>query len=103
MSLYTILPIAEQDLDNCATHIAKDNLDAALRLYEAAEETYQNLAEFPDMGEIYPSSNNLLLDIHFFPIKGFRRYLVFYQSTSGGIEIIRVISKSRNIRNILKY
>ena len=102
MSLYTIRPIAEKELDGYALYIAKDNLNASLRLYEAAEETYQNLAMFPEMGEIYFSHNPLLSEIQFFPIKGFKKYLVFYQVTPNGIEIIRIINKSRNIKNILK-
>lgn len=102
MASYTIRPIAEQDLDEYALYIAKDKLDVALRLYEAAEKTYQNLAEFPDMGEKYISSSPLLSGIQFFPIKGFKRYLVFYQTTQDGIEIIRIINKSRKIKNILK-
>ena len=102
MSLYTIRPIAEQELDDYTAYIAKDNIDAALRLYDAAEETYRNLARFPEMGESYQSSNPLLLNIKFFPIKGFKNYLVFYQPAGDHIEIVRVINKSRNIRNILR-
>ena len=101
MSLYTIRPIAEQELDNYVSHIAKDNLDAGLRLYDAAEETYKNLAAFPAMGESYPSSNPLLFNVRFFPINGFRNYYVFYQPVDKHIEIIRVISKSMDIENIL--
>ena len=102
MSLYTIRPIAEQELDDYATHIAKDNIDAALRLYDAAEETYKNLSEFPEIGESYPSSNPLLFNIRFFPVKGFKNYLVFYQPLDNHIEIVRIINKSRNIKHILK-
>jgi len=100
--LYTISPVAEQELDEYALYIAKDNLDAALRIYDAAEETYRNLAEFPEMGETYNSSNKLLSHVRFFPIKGFSNYLVFYQRIDKKIEIIRVLNKSKHIRNILK-
>lgn len=102
MATYTIRPIAEQELDQYAQHIAEDNLSAGLRLYDAAEETYHNLADFPNMGEKYISSNPLLANVHYFPIKGFKNYFVFYQPSDNGIEIIRIINRSRNIKNILK-
>ncbi len=101
MSYYSIRPLAEQELDDYVAYIAKDNIDAALRLYEAAEETYEQLAEFPKIGEYYPSTNPLLFNVRYFPITGFKNYLVFYQCRENHVEIIRVINKSKNIRQIL--
>lgn len=101
MLSYKILIEAERDLDEHAFHISKDNLDAALRLYDAAEETYRMLSEQPKMGEPYPSQNILLSNIRFFPIKGFKKYLVFYRPKGKEIEIIRVLHGSRNIKKIL--
>ncbi len=101
MPSYNILPEAEKDLDEHALHIAKDSLDVALKLYDATEETYQMLAEQPKIGERYPSQNPLLANIRFFPITGFRKYLVFYKAAGKVIEIVRVLHISRNIQNIL--
>ncbi|MBN4050039.1 type II toxin-antitoxin system RelE/ParE family toxin [Nitrospira defluvii] len=101
MLSYRILIEAEKDLDEHAFHIAKDNLNAALRLYDAAKETYRMLSEQAKMGECYPSQNSLLSNIRFFPIKGFKKYLVFYRPSGEEIEIIRILHISRNIKNIL--
>ena len=101
MTQYFIHPLAEQDLDNYATYIAQDKLEAGLRLYECAEKTYQSLADFPEIGKRYRSSDPSLKNIRFFPIKGFSKYLVFYLPIDKGIEIVRVIRQSRNITQIL--
>ena len=101
MSFYNILPQAESDLDECAEYIAEDNLNAALRLYDCADETYKILADNPKMGEKYPSQNPLLWDVRFFPISKFKHYLAFYRPTDDGVEIIRVIQTSKDIKNIL--
>lgn len=102
MAHYIIRPQADADLDEYAAHIAEDNLQAALGLYDAAEETYQKLAQFKEMGEVYNSSNPFLKNIRFFPISGsYIKYLVFYIPYENHIEIVRVINKARKIRNIL--
>ena len=95
MSFYNILPQAEIDLDECAENIATDNLDAALRLYDCASETYKILADNPKMGKKYHSQNSLLSHVRFFPISKYKHYLAFYRPTDNGIEIIRVLRTSR--------
>ena len=101
MPCYNVLPQAEHDLDDCAEYIAEDNLEAALRLYDSAENLYQTLAANPQMGEQYPSQNPSLSDIRFFPIPKFKKYIAFYRPTDQGIEVVRVLRVSRNISNIL--
>jgi len=88
---YQIRPRAEADLDGHARNIARDNLEAGLRLYNLAEETYQMLSNMPYMGAIYHTNKSELMGIHYMPIKGFSRYLVFYKPIDGGIDIIRVL------------
>ena len=44
-------PQAELDLINCAMNIAEDNLDAAERFLDAAEQSFELLASMPSMGQ----------------------------------------------------
>ncbi len=88
---YQIRPLAEADLDGHAHNIASDNLEAGLRFYDLAEETYQMLAGMPYMGGIYNTNKAGLMGIRYVPIKGFSRYLVFYKPIDNGVEIIRVL------------
>lgn len=102
MAHYIIRPQADFDLDECAGYIAKDNIDAAIGLYDSAEDTFNTLATFKEMGEAYTSHNPELKNVRFYPIKHYAKYLVFYIPFKSHIEIIRVLRTSRNIRNILK-
>ncbi len=88
---YQIRPQAEADLDGHARNIARNNLEAGLRLYGLAEETYQLLGDTPYMGAIYHTNKSELMGIRYMPIKGFSRYLVFYKPEDNGVEIIRVL------------
>jgi len=88
---YQIRPQAEADLDGHAHNIARDNLEAGLRLYNLAEETYQMLGDMPYMGAIYHTNKSGLMGMRYMPIKGFSRYLVFYKPIDGSVDIIRVL------------
>jgi len=88
---YQIRPLAEADLDGHAHRIAIDSLDSALRLYDCAAETYQMLAEFPQMGLVYRSQKSELKNLRYFPITRFPNYLVFYRPIETGIDIIRIL------------
>jgi toxin ParE1/3/4 len=74
----------------------------ALRLLESADATFDALAEMPGMGGPYATRNVALKTLRCFPVKGFRKYLVFCLMKDDAIEIIRVIHGARNIAAILR-
>ena len=88
---YCLRPQAEADLDGHARNIASDNLEAGLRFYDQAKETYEMLADMPKMGAIYHTGKSELMGIRYVPIKGFVRYLVFYKPINDGVDIISVL------------
>lgn len=88
---YQIRPQAEADLDGFARTIAKDNLEAALRLYDRAEATYVMLGEMPYMGAILQTDKSALLGMRYAPIKDFPRYLIFYQPKENSVDIVRIL------------
>ena len=88
---YQIRPRAEADLDRHAGAIARDNLEAALRLYDRAEETYRMLGETPHMGALHHTTRSELMGMRYAPIKEFSNYLVFYKPRETSVDIIRVL------------
>ena len=48
---YVVRPSALRDVDEIADHIARDNLAAALRFYDAAESAFRDLATMPGMAD----------------------------------------------------
>ena len=78
-------PEAERDLDEVWLYIAQDCPASADKLLDEIEETSRKLARFKNMGrnrdELYPGLQS-------FPVG---KYLIFYMSISGGIEVIRIL------------
>jgi len=97
-----ILPAAEADVDAAAMYIARDNLDAALRSYDAVERTYKELAEHPTRWPRYELDHPRLARLRKRSVIGFKNHLVFYHMIGGKVEIIRVLHGARDIPNALE-
>jgi len=90
-------PSALEDLVDLAAHIALDNIEAAGRFIRAAEEAFHDLDRMPFMGSPREYRDPGISGIRMWPIKGFRKHLIFYRPIEDGIEIVRVIHSSRDI------
>ena len=89
-------PEAEDDLWEILVYIARDNEDAAFRLIDSIDERFQMLAQFAGGGQSRPE---LLPNVRSFPVG---RYLIFYRPIEDGIEVLRVVHGSRNLRRLFK-
>jgi toxin ParE1/3/4 len=95
MARLVFSPLAESDLNEILEYIAQDKPEAAVRWVEKIRATCELIAENPEIGERRPE----------FKTGQFRsslvdNYVVFYRPISDGIEIARVVSGSRDIRNL---
>jgi toxin ParE1/3/4 len=102
MKIARYTPEAHRDLDEIAECIALQNLDAAIRFCLAVEDAASKLAEMPGMGSLREFSKPALAQLRSWPIKGFRNYLLFYQPSPDGIEVLRIIHGARDIESILR-
>jgi len=84
-------PEAEADLDEIWLYIAQDDPNAADRFMDRIEERCHLLAENPRIGRSRPG---LASGLRSFPVGN---YLIFYVPIENGIEIVRVVSGSRDI------
>lgn len=94
-------PQADRDLNNQFEYIAKDNLEAAIRFYEAAFSTFDVLATNPQIGPTREFKDPQLTDVRIWLVKGFEKYLIFYRATNELVEILRVLHAARDIDSIL--
>lgn len=94
MSIYSLTDEAIQDLDDISTYMSDFSLPAAANFLNSFERKCEALTQFPKMGKIY---ENLLPDLRGVPIDG---YIIFYRIVEDNIEVIRVVSGRRNLRNI---
>jgi toxin ParE1/3/4 len=67
-----ITPAAENDLVNIWLYIARDNQDAADRVYQAAEKTFESLLVEPRMRTLYQTKRAQLEGMRFFPVSKFQ-------------------------------
>jgi toxin ParE1/3/4 len=95
------LPDARRDLVEIADYLAPDDLAPADRFLEAADQTFEFLASMSEIGSQWESENPALAGLRVWPVRGFKKYLVFYRSTADSIEIVRVLHASRDIESIL--
>lgn len=94
-------PQADRDITNHFEYIAKNNLAAAIRFYEAAFRAFDVLLANPHIGPARDFESPQLKDIRIWLVRGFEKYLIFYRATDELVEILRVLHSSRDIDGIL--
>ncbi len=93
---YFISSIAEQDIDEAITYLAKENPTAAHDFVDALYDSFEKLADNPMLGH---SREDLTKhEVRFWTFKW--HYLVIYKPNKP-IEIVRVLSGYRDITNTL--
>lgn len=85
-----------EELVNLSFHIAQDNEAAAQRFLAACDETFKFLAHNKNVGATRTFRDSSLKDVRMWRVKGFEKYLVFYQPLPDGIKILHVVHSSRN-------
>jgi toxin ParE1/3/4 len=96
MSEYRLAFLAERDLDEIADYIADHNPSAAVRILEYLLEKFLLLSQNPLLGE-------LRADLPKKPrCFSAGNYAIFYQPTSNGIEIARVVHGARDLGSLFR-
>ena len=85
---------AREDLLSIWAYIAEDNTKAADRLLDDINEKCLLLGKNPKLGQARP---DIARTMRYFPIKN---YLILYQESQKGIEIIRVLHGARDLNEI---
>jgi toxin ParE1/3/4 len=93
-------PKAYADLEDYYEFIAQSNSTAALQFFDAARQTFAQIARFPEIGAVYTATSPGQ-DLRKWHIKGFRKYLIFYRVRDESITIVRIIYAARNVDQIL--
>ena len=95
-----VRPLADRDLDELFDYLASEDPRAARRFYQAAQATFEALAESPGLGGRWESGKSELREYRVWPIRGFKNHLIFYRPIDGGIEIIRVLHGARDLESL---
>ena len=90
-------PQARRDLVEIADYISNNNVEAAMRFLDAAEESIQFLAANSLVGQSFDPANESVPPLRVWPVHGFRNYLIFSRPTDDDIEIVRVLHGARDL------
>lgn len=85
---------ASRDLSEITDYFLGKNIDTGDKFVEGFSRKCQHLAEFPYLGRSYAQIAPGLRGIKLMD------YIIFYQVTGGGIEILRVVSGYRNFQDV---
>lgn len=102
-AVYVVRPKADRDLDEQAYYLGTQaGPELGHRFLLAAHETFGLLAAQPKMGWHPRLLHPDLASLRVFPVSGFEKMLVLYQPLADGVEILRVVHGSRNLRILLR-
>ncbi len=91
MTQYLIAPDAAKDLDEISEYYAAHNIEAGEKLIGEFEAKCKYLVSFPKIGKSY---RILRVDLRGISFSG---YIIFYRVTENVVEILRVVSGSRDL------
>lgn len=92
---FFLRPAAEADMEEIATHIAEDDLTAALRWLEDVNRCCDTLAAMPRMDVL---RSDIRPGLRMFPLGN---YLVPYRERGSHVEIVRVLHGARQWQSLL--
>src|SRR5260370_39377034 len=87
---------SRRDYEAIWDYVAADNVQAADGLLRTFDEKLRLLSEFPGAG---PARPELRPRLRSFPVGN---YLLFYRPIRGGIELLRVLHGSRDLRKLFR-
>jgi toxin ParE1/3/4 len=93
---------ADAEIDEIAAYIARDNLEAGRRFYDATWAAFDLLSRMPGMGRPRRARNLSLKGLRSWSIRGYENYLIFYLPLKDGIEVVHVLHGARNVEAIIE-
>lgn len=94
MATILVTPLAREDLGDIWDYVAESDVERADMLLDLIYEKCQRLAEYPEIGR---ARHELLVNLRSFTVKN---YVIFYQPTDDGIEVLRVLYGARDIHRV---
>jgi toxin ParE1/3/4 len=87
-------PVALSDLRSIRAYIARANPVNALLWVEKLEAQCRHLAQNTDIGRQRPEAGEAVRS------SNFGRYVIFYRPANTGVQVLRVLHQSRDLRTI---
>jgi len=92
-----LTPQAREDIKQISAYIARQDTQASIAFRHTLENIYQILLDLPEMGSVRNFGKPELRDLRMLMIPRFKHHLIFYHTTTEGLEIVRVLHSARNL------
>ncbi|MGK7920025.1 MAG: type II toxin-antitoxin system RelE/ParE family toxin [Trichodesmium sp.] len=83
-----------RDIDEISDYFSNFSVEADERFIKPFDDKCKNLINFPNMGR---NHTQIMPNLRGVPLDG---YIIFYQVTEVEIEIVRIVSGSRNLESL---
>ena len=83
-----ILTPAQRDLIGMTTYLLERDARAAARFRRAVKASLDRLRSSPDLGELWPTTDDRLKGLRVWVIRGFPRHLLFHHYINGEVVIL---------------
>ena len=95
MAQILFTPLATEDLQQIWVYIAENaESEVANKFLLEIKKKCEAIAEFPESGRL---RHEFLINLRSFP---FKNYIIFYLPLADGIEVLRIIHGSRDIKQV---
>lgn len=95
MAQILFTPLATEDLREIWVYLAeKANNQTANKFLSEVRKKCEIVAEFPEIGRV---RHEFLVNLRSFP---FKNYILFYMPLDDGIEVLRIVHSSRDIKQV---
>jgi toxin ParE1/3/4 len=94
---YRIRAEARRDLDGHIDYLLAEAGEAtAARFIASARQSFSAIAQTPGMGMAFDTNNPQLAGIRKWRVKGFPKFLIFYQTSPDAIRVVRVLHSAQD-------
>ena len=94
---------AVEDIADLHYYFFERDASVAEKFLTCLDETYEMIANMPELGELYRFRDPAMKDARVRLVKKFSNYLIFYRIEADRIEILRVLHGARDYMNLFDY
>ncbi len=91
-----------EELVSLSFYIAEDDEAAAQRFLDACDETFRFLAGNRLIGSVRRFKSVNLAETRMWRVKGFEKYLIFYQPVTDGVKILHIIHSAMDYNRVFE-
>jgi toxin ParE1/3/4 len=90
-------PKFSRDVVAHGQYLAQDSFVVASRFLDQVDATVEFLAALPGIGHPWETDAPENQGLRWYPVKRFRRHLIFYRDTGNELELLRLLHSSQNL------